>query len=115
MKIQILGLKQQGRCFHISRGVINKITMKKTEVQDFLGVMDFWRMHAPGYSLIYTGYSLPLYFLRRKTLKEVTTPFFLPKKKDLKRGAKQQQTFEQTKWMMIWASPDMTRCKKCAL
>lgn len=45
---------------------------EKTEAQDFLGVMVFfWRMHVAGYSPIYTGYSLPLYLVTRKTLKGV--------------------------------------------
>lgn len=89
-EIQFLGLKRQGRCDHISGGVINKITTKKTETQDFLGVVFFWRMHIPGFNLISTGYSLPLYWVTWKN-------------KDFKSGAEQQQTFEQTKWpVQIW-------------
>lgn len=49
--------------------MIRKLATNKIEVQYFFGVMGFWRMHVPGYSLIYTGYSLTLYFLRRKILK----------------------------------------------
>lgn len=46
--------------------------------------------------------SLPLYWVTWK-------------KKDFERGAQQQQTFERTKWVIIWDSPDVTRCKKHAL
>ena len=55
-EIQLLGIKwQDGHC-HIPADVINKITamsppINKKETQSFLGVVGFWRMRVPNYSL----------------------------------------------------------------
>ncbi|KAK4811303.1 hypothetical protein QYF61_023355 [Mycteria americana] len=56
-EIQFLGIKWQDGCRQIPMDVINKITAmspptSKKETQPFLGVVGFWRMHIPNYSLI---------------------------------------------------------------
>ncbi|KFV98336.1 hypothetical protein N327_11900, partial [Fulmarus glacialis] len=56
-KIQFLGIKWQDGCRQLTMDVINKITAmspptSKKETQAFLGVVGFWRMHIPNYSLI---------------------------------------------------------------
>ena len=65
--------------------VINKITAmspptNKKETQTFLGVVGFWRMHIPNYSLIVN----PLYQVTRK-------------KNEFEWGHEQRQAFEQIK------------------
>ena len=90
-EIQFLGIKwQDGRC-HIPTDVINKITAmspptNKKETQSFLGVVGFWRMHVPNYSLIVS----PLYQVTRKKYNFVWCH-------------EQQQTFEQIKQEMACA------------
>ncbi|KFR00410.1 hypothetical protein Y956_14050, partial [Nipponia nippon] len=84
-KIQVLGIKRQDGHHHIPMDVINTITAmsaptNKKETQAFLGVMSFWRMHIPGYSLIVS----PLYQVTRK-------------KNNFEWGPEQQQAFEQIK------------------
>ena len=84
-EIQFLGIKwQDGRC-HIPTDVIDKITamspsINKKETQTFLGVVGFWRMHVPNYSLIVS----PLYQVTQKKYNFVC-------------GPEQQQAFEQIK------------------
>ena len=61
-EIQFLGIKWQDGRRHIPTDVIDKITAmspptNKKETQSFLGVVGFWRMHVPNYSLIVS----PLY------------------------------------------------------
>ncbi|KAK4833080.1 hypothetical protein QYF61_027742 [Mycteria americana] len=56
-EIQVLGIKWQDGHRQIPMDVINKITAmspptSKKETQAFLGVVVFWRMHIPNYSLI---------------------------------------------------------------
>ncbi|GAB0208636.1 hypothetical protein GRJ2_003329300 [Grus japonensis] len=66
-EIQFLGIRwHDGRC-QIPMDVINKIAAmspltNKKETQAFLGVVGFWRMHIPNYSLIVS----PLYHVTRK-------------------------------------------------
>ncbi|KAK4833069.1 hypothetical protein QYF61_027731 [Mycteria americana] len=66
-EIQVLGIKwQDGRC-QIPMDAINKTTVmspptSKRETQAFLGIVGFWRMHMPNYSLIVS----PLYQVTRK-------------------------------------------------
>ncbi|KAK4806143.1 hypothetical protein QYF61_001066 [Mycteria americana] len=84
-EIQFLGIKWQDGRRQIPMDVINKITAmspptNKKETQAFLGVVGFWRMHIPNYSLIVS----PLYRVTRK-------------KNDFQWGAEQQQAFEQIK------------------
>ncbi|GAB0207733.1 hypothetical protein GRJ2_003239000 [Grus japonensis] len=102
-EMQFLGIKwQDGHC-QIPMDVINKIaailpTINKKETQAFLGVVGFWRMHIPNYSLIVS----PLYHVTRK-------------KNDFKWGPEQQQAFEQIKQEIVhavalgpvWAGPDV--------
>ncbi|PKU35727.1 hypothetical protein llap_13967 [Limosa lapponica baueri] len=82
-EIQFLGIKwQDGHC-QIPMDVINKIAAispptSKKEAQAFLGVVGFWRMHIPDYSLIVS----PLY--------QVTW-----EKNDFKWGPGQRQAFKQ--------------------
>ncbi|KAF1449849.1 Retrovirus-related Pol polyprotein from transposon opus, partial [Pygoscelis papua] len=73
--IQFLGIKWQDGRRQIPMDVINKITAmspptSKKETQPFLGVVGFWRMHIPNYSLIHVpGFSIIshlLYSLLRK-------------------------------------------------
>ncbi|KFQ59744.1 hypothetical protein N334_13653, partial [Pelecanus crispus] len=90
-EIQFLGVKwQDGRC-QIPMDVINKITAmspptSKKDTQAFLGVVGFWRIHIPNYSLIVS----PLYQVTRK-------------KDDFKWGPEQQQAFEQIKGEIVHA------------
>ncbi|KAK4806933.1 hypothetical protein QYF61_027300 [Mycteria americana] len=84
-EIQFLRIKWQDGRRQIPMVVINKITAmspptSKKETQAFLGVVGFWRMHIPNYSLIVS------------TLYEVTQ-----KKNDFKWGPEQQQGFDQIK------------------
>ena len=83
-EIQFLGVKRQDGCRHIPGDVINKITTmspttSKKETQSFLGVVGFWRMHIPNYSLIVS----PLYQVTQKN--------------NFAWGPEQQQAFEQVK------------------
>ena len=55
-EIQFLGIKWQDGRRHIPADVIDKITavsppISKKETQSFLGVVGFWRMRVPNYSL----------------------------------------------------------------
>ena len=66
-EIQFLGIKWQDGRHHIPRDVVDKITAmspltNKKETQSFMGVVDFWRMHVPNYSLIVS----PLYHVMWK-------------------------------------------------
>ncbi|KFV52866.1 hypothetical protein N328_00545, partial [Gavia stellata] len=56
------------------------------QILPFLGVVGFWRMHIPGYSLIVS----PLYRVTRK-------------KNNFEWGPEQQQAFEQIKWEIVHA------------
>ncbi|GAB0186047.1 hypothetical protein GRJ2_001070000 [Grus japonensis] len=90
-EIQFLGIKWQDRRCQIPMDVINKIvtvssSAYKKEAQAFLGIVGFWRMHIPNYSLIVS----PLY--------QVTW-----KKNDFKWGPEQQQAFEQIKQEIVHA------------
>ncbi|KAK4806863.1 hypothetical protein QYF61_012584 [Mycteria americana] len=90
-EIQFLGIKWQDGRRQIPMDVINKITAMspttcKKETQAFLGIVGFWRMHIPNYSLIVS----PLY--------QVTW-----KKNDFKWGPEQRQAFEQIKWEIVHA------------
>ena len=80
-EIQFLGIKWQDGRRHIPADVIDKITamsppINKKETQSFLGVVGFWRMHVPNYSLIVS----PLYQVTRK-------------QNDFTWGPEQQQAF----------------------
>ncbi|KAK4827062.1 hypothetical protein QYF61_013703 [Mycteria americana] len=88
-EIQFLGIKWQDGCCQIPVDVINKITAmspptSRKETQASLGIVGFWRMHIPNYSLIVS----PLY--------QVTW-----KKSDFKWGPEQRQAFEQIKREII--------------
>ncbi|KAK4811001.1 hypothetical protein QYF61_014473 [Mycteria americana] len=90
-EIQFLGIKWQDGRRQIPMDVINKITAmspptSKKETQAFLGVVGFWRMHIPNYSLIVS----PLYQVTRK-------------KNDFKWGPEQRQAFEQIKQEIVHA------------
>ncbi|KFQ56251.1 hypothetical protein N333_12674, partial [Nestor notabilis] len=90
-EIQFLGIKWRDGRRQIPTDVINKITAvspptNKKETQAFLGVVGFWRMHIPNYSLIVS----PLYHVTRK-------------KNDFKWGPEQQQAFEQIKREIVHA------------
>ncbi|GAB0205154.1 hypothetical protein GRJ2_002981000 [Grus japonensis] len=90
-EIQFLGIKWQDGCHQIPMDVIDKIAAmspptNKKETQAFLGVVGFWRMHIPNYSLI----ASPLYQVTRK-------------KNDFKWGPEQQQAFEQIKQEIVHA------------
>ncbi|KFV50865.1 hypothetical protein N328_01767, partial [Gavia stellata] len=90
-EIQFLGIKWQDGRRHIPMDVINKMTAmspptNKKETQAFLGVVGFWRMHIPGYSLIVS----PLYRVTQK-------------KKGFEWGPEQQQAFEQIKQEIVCA------------
>ncbi|KAK4819554.1 hypothetical protein QYF61_007065 [Mycteria americana] len=90
-EIQFLGIRWQDGRRQIPMDVINKITAmspptSKKETQAFLGVLGFWRMHIPNYSLIVS----PLY--------QVTW-----KKNDFKWGPEQRQAFEQIKREIVHA------------
>ncbi|KAK4810593.1 hypothetical protein QYF61_007330 [Mycteria americana] len=90
-EIQFLGIKWQDGHHQIPMDVINKITAmspptSKKETQAFLGVVGFWRMHIPNYSLIVSP------------LCQVTW-----KKTNFKRGPEQRQSFEQIKREIVHA------------
>ncbi|KFP92738.1 hypothetical protein N329_01682, partial [Haliaeetus albicilla] len=85
LEIQFLGMKWLGGCCQIPMDMIGKIaamssSTNKKETQAFLGVVGFWRMHIPNYSLIVS----PLYQVTWKNY-------------DFKWGPEQQQAFEQIK------------------
>ncbi|KFQ47947.1 hypothetical protein N333_10188, partial [Nestor notabilis] len=84
-EIQFLGMKWQDGRRQTPTDVINKITAMspptiKKETQALLGVVGFWRMHIPNYSLIVS----PLYHV-------------MWKKNDFQWGTEQQKAFEQIK------------------
>ena len=84
-EIQFLGVTWQDGHRHIPTDVVDKITAmspptSKKETQSFLGVVGFWRMHVPNYSLIVS----PLYQVTQK-------------KNYFMWGPEQQQAFEQIK------------------
>ncbi|KAK4807215.1 hypothetical protein QYF61_024335 [Mycteria americana] len=90
-EIQFLGIKWQDGRRQIPMDMINKITVmspptSKKETQAFLGVVGFWRMHIPNYSLIVS----PLYQVTQK-------------KNDFKWGPEQRQAFEQIKREIVHA------------
>ncbi|KFQ58169.1 hypothetical protein N334_04441, partial [Pelecanus crispus] len=90
-EIQFLGIKWQDGYRQIPTDVINKRTAmspptSKWETQAFLGVVGFWRMHIPNYSLIVS----PLYQVTQKN-------------NNFKWGPEQQQAFEQIKWEIVHA------------
>ncbi|GAB0205249.1 hypothetical protein GRJ2_002990500 [Grus japonensis] len=107
-EIQFLGIKWHDGWHQIPMDVINKIAAmspptNKKETQAFLGVVGFWRMHIPNYSLIVR----PLYHITRK-------------KNDFKWGPEQRQAFEQIKQEIVHAvalGPVQTEqdAKRCAL
>ncbi|GAB0206804.1 hypothetical protein GRJ2_003146000 [Grus japonensis] len=85
-EIQFLGIKWQ-----IPMDIFNKIAAmspptNKKETQAFLGVVGFWRMPIPNYSLIVS----PLYHVTQK-------------KNDFKWGPEQRQAFEQFKQEIVHA------------
>ncbi|KAK4825458.1 LOW QUALITY PROTEIN: hypothetical protein QYF61_027613 [Mycteria americana] len=88
-EIQFFGIKwPDGHC-QIPMDVINKTTAKsppssKKETQAFLGIVGFWRMPIPNYSLMVS----PLYQVTRK-------------KNDFKWGPEQGQAFEQIKQIAL--------------
>ncbi|GAB0205173.1 hypothetical protein GRJ2_002982900 [Grus japonensis] len=90
-EIRFLGIRwHDGRC-QIPMDIINKIAAmspptNKKETQAFLGVVGFWRMHIPNYSLIVS----PLYHVTRK-------------KNDFKWGPEQRQAFEEIKQEIVHA------------
>ncbi|GAB0209011.1 hypothetical protein GRJ2_003366800 [Grus japonensis] len=84
-EIQFLGIRWHDECPQIPVDIINETAAmspptNKKEAQAFLGVVGFWRMHIPNYSLIVS----PLYHITRK-------------KNDFKWGPEQRQAFEQIK------------------
>ncbi|GAB0205331.1 hypothetical protein GRJ2_002998700 [Grus japonensis] len=90
-EIQFLGIRWHDGRRQIPVDIINKITAmspptNKKETQAFLGVVGFWRMHIPNYSLIVS----PLYHVTRK-------------KNDFKWGPEQRQAFEQIKQEIVHA------------
>ncbi|GAB0207605.1 hypothetical protein GRJ2_003226200 [Grus japonensis] len=90
-EIQFLGIRWHDGWRHIPMDVINKIAAmspptNKKETQAFLGVVGFWRMHIPNYSLIVS----PLYHVTRK-------------KNEFKWGPEEQQAFEQIKQEIVHA------------
>ncbi|GAB0176699.1 hypothetical protein GRJ2_000135100 [Grus japonensis] len=90
-EIQFLGIKWQDGCCQIPMDVINKIAAmspptSKKETQAFLGIVGFWRMHIPNYSLIVS----PLYQVTQK-------------KNDFKWIPGQRQAFEQIKQEIVHA------------
>ena len=99
--VRLTEVTNRGRC-HIPTDVINKITVmsppaNKKETQSFLGVVGFWKMHVPNYSLIVS----PLYQVMQKN--------------DFAWGPEQQQAFEQIKHGPCRgprASMDGTGCKE---
>ncbi|GAB0189166.1 hypothetical protein GRJ2_001381900 [Grus japonensis] len=90
-EIQFLGIRWHDGRRQIPMDIINKIPAmspptNKKETQAFLGVVGFWRMHIPNYSLIVS------------TLCHVTQ-----KKNDFKWGPEQRQAFEQIKQETVHA------------
>ncbi|GAB0209980.1 hypothetical protein GRJ2_003463700 [Grus japonensis] len=90
-EIQFLGIRWQDGRRQIPMDVINKTAAmspptNKKETQAFLGIVGFWRMHIPNYSLIVS----PLYHVTRK-------------KNDFKWGPEQRQAFEQIKQEIVHA------------
>ncbi|GAB0202683.1 hypothetical protein GRJ2_002733900 [Grus japonensis] len=90
-EIQFLGIRWHDGRRQIPMDVINKIAAmspptNKKEAQAFLGVVGFWRMHIPNYSLIVS----PLYHVTQK-------------KNDFKWGPEQRQAFEQIKQEIVHA------------
>ncbi|KAK4815629.1 hypothetical protein QYF61_005191 [Mycteria americana] len=82
-EIQFSGIKWQDGRRQIPMDVINKMTAmssptSKNKTRAFLGIVGFWRMHIPNYSLIIS----PLYQVTRK-------------KNNFKWGPEQQQAFQQ--------------------
>ncbi|PKU33627.1 hypothetical protein llap_16070 [Limosa lapponica baueri] len=78
-------LEARNGCRQIPKDAINKIAAmsppkSKKETQVFLGIVGFWRMHIPDYSLIVS----PLYQVTQK-------------KNNFKWGPEQRQAFEQIK------------------
>ncbi|GAB0203616.1 hypothetical protein GRJ2_002827200 [Grus japonensis] len=90
-EIQFLGIRWHDGRHQIPMDIINKIAAmspptNKKETRAFLGVVGFWRMHIPNYSLIVS----PLYHVTRK-------------KNDFKWGPEQRQAFEQIKQEIVHA------------
>ncbi|KFW67864.1 hypothetical protein AS28_02726, partial [Pygoscelis adeliae] len=90
-EIQFLGIKWQDGHRQIPMDVINKITAmspptSKKETQAFLGIVSFWRMHIPNYSLTVS----PLYLVTQK-------------KNNFKWDPEQQQAFEKIKEEIVHA------------
>ncbi|GAB0205975.1 hypothetical protein GRJ2_003063100 [Grus japonensis] len=90
-EIQFLGIRWHDGRRQIPMDIINKIAAmspptNKKETQAFLGVVGFWRMHIPNYSLIVS----PLYHVTRK-------------KNDFKWGPEQRQAFEHIKQEIVHA------------
>ncbi|GAB0176012.1 hypothetical protein GRJ2_000066400 [Grus japonensis] len=90
-EIQFLGIRWHDGRRQIPMDIINKIAAmspptNKKETQAFLGVVGFWRMHIPNYSLIVS----PLYHVTQK-------------KNDFKWGPEQRQAFEQIKQEIVHA------------
>ncbi|GAB0206634.1 hypothetical protein GRJ2_003129000 [Grus japonensis] len=90
-EIQFLGIRWHDGCHQIPMDIFNKIAAmspptNKKETQAFLGVVGFWRMHIPNYSLIVS----PLYHVTQK-------------KNDFKWGPEQRQAFEQIKQEIVHA------------
>ncbi|KFV20410.1 hypothetical protein N340_14153, partial [Tauraco erythrolophus] len=90
-EIQFLGIKWQDGRRQIPMDVINKITAmsppaNKKEMQAFLGLLGFWRMHIPDYSQMVS----PLCQVTRK-------------KNNFTWGPEQQQAFEQIKQETVHA------------
>ncbi|GAB0207353.1 hypothetical protein GRJ2_003200900 [Grus japonensis] len=90
-EIQFLGIKWQDGHHQIPMNVINKRAdmsppTNKKETQAFLGIVGFWKMHIPNYSLIVS----PLYQVTRK-------------KNDFKWGSEHRQAFQQMKQEIVQA------------
>ncbi|GAB0207870.1 hypothetical protein GRJ2_003252700 [Grus japonensis] len=91
-EIQFSGIRwHDGHC-QIPMDIINKTAAmspptNKKETEAFLGVVGFWRMHIPNYSLIVS----PLYHVTRK-------------KNDFKWGPEQRQAFEEIKQEIVHAA-----------
>ncbi|GAB0203259.1 hypothetical protein GRJ2_002791500 [Grus japonensis] len=105
-EIQFSGIRWHDGRRQIPMDIINKIAAlspptNKKETQAFLGVVGFWRMHIPNYSLILNA----LYHVTQK-------------KNDFKWGPEQRQAFEQIKQEIVHAvalGPVWAGCEKCAL
>ncbi|GAB0205165.1 hypothetical protein GRJ2_002982100 [Grus japonensis] len=102
-EIRFLGIRWHDGRRQIPMDIISKIAAmspptNKKETQAFLGVVGFWRMHIPNYSLIVS----PLYHVTQK-------------KNDFKWGPEQRQAFEEIKQEIVhavalgpvWAGPDV--------